>query len=318
MSFYQKILDYKKLGKTYVIAEVGSNYRDYNDQINAVSMAKAAGADAVKFQYFDASELYGPISQINPLCYLPQLKAKADAVGIDLICSAFSPEGMKQIDQYIVAHKIASSEMSHIRLLEMAKKSDKPLILSTGGYFLPDIARVLKFLGDKEVVVLHCNISYPTKYADMKKFNDMKAMFPNVILGYSDHTINIDVVPMAFASAGAVIIEKHFNPFNLTDTPDAPHSLSLAEFKQMVSCLRGSPSAYSEENEARLRHIRRIVATKDIAPGDILKENDNIGIFRSRVDDAAGGNPFLIEKLEGRQAKREVKTGYGLSASDVI
>jgi N,N'-diacetyllegionaminate synthase len=316
MSFYEKILDFEKRGETYVIAEVGSNYKSHQDLINSVQFAKNCGANAVKFQYYSESELYGPVSKINPVNPLPQLKAKADAVGVDLICSSFSPEGVKEVDPYVVAHKVASSEMSHIRILEAVKETGKPVLISTGGYFEQDIKRVIQFMDKHNVILLHCNLAYPAKFSDLVKFNEMKKYFKGPV-GYSDHTESIDAVPFLFQQAGATVIEKHFNPFGYTDTPDAFHSLDMEEFKVMVSYLRNSPIPYSEEDVGRLMHIRRIVATKDLLPGDVLKEGENIGIFRSKEIDANGSNPFRIKDLEGKQVNRAVKAGKGVSMLDV-
>jgi N,N'-diacetyllegionaminate synthase len=313
-AFNDKILELKRQNKIYVIAEVGSNARDENQLVDSVMRAKKCGADAVKFQYFDESELFGPVSKIRKDNPLGRLKVKADAVGIDLICSSFSPEGMREIDPFVVAHKIASSEMSHIRLLETAKSLGKPVILSTGAYFLTDIERVVTFMRSTELVLLHCNVSYPTKFVDMAKYVQLEKL--GLPLGYSDHTTSIDAVPMFFASAGAVVYEKHFNPFNLTDTPDAAHSLNMEEFKAMVDVLRGNAPAYTEENEARLKHVRRVVATKDINIGDVLTEGANMGIFRARESDASGANPFFIDRLEGKKATKQVKAGRGISPLD--
>lgn len=314
-AFYDKLLEYKKQGKVYVIAEVGSNWRTKEDLFGSISLAKACGADAVKFQFLTLSELYGPECKIDATFPLAQLKEKADAVGIDFLCSAFSPDGLKEVDKYVPAHKVASSEMAHMRLLEAVKKTGKPIILSTGAYFMPDIGRTLKFLEDHEVVVMHCNVKYPAKYSNLKKFEELKKARP--IFGYSDHTTSIDVVPLFFKDRGVTVYEKHFNPFDFTDTPDAPHSLNTAEFKTMVSYMRDAPDDFDEEHEARLMYVRRLVALTDLMPGDILKEGVNVGIFRAQKPDARGASPFIMGKVVGKTVAREVRRGDGISLQDL-
>lgn len=329
MSLFDKIKQFQVDDKAYIVAEVGSNYRDYNDLINSVRFAKQVGADAVKFQYFSESELYGPEIKLNPENFLPQLRAKADAVGIDLLCSTFSPLGMAEVDPFVDGHKIASSEMSHVRLLEKVKETDKTVIISTGAYHKSDIKRVVDFMKydpadpmpgntklSPKMVLLHCNVKYPARFSDMQKFRDLHTVWSGPI-GFSDHSLSIDVVPLAFKNAGAVVIEKHFNPFGLTDTPDAPHSLGMDEFKAMVETLRGAPSTYTEENDARLLHVRRVVATKDIAVGEVISEGVNMGIFRVKKPDAKGVNPFNIGSIEGRKAARAIAQGEGISILDV-
>ncbi len=313
-AFYDKLLSYKSQAKTYVIAEVGSNWRTREDLLSSVMLAKACGADAVKFQYLDMSELYGPVSAIDKTFPLGQLREKCDAAAIDFLCSSFSVEGLKEVNKFVDGHKIASSEMSHLRLLEAAKATGKPVLLSTGGYFMTDVLRVLDFLKGAEVIPLHCNLSYPTKHVNTRKFLELKELAE--IVGYSDHTTNIDAVPVLMRNLGAVVYEKHFNPFGYTDTPDAPHSANCDEFKCMVTNLRGVPNDFSEENEARLMHVRRVVALRDLAVGDTLKEGDTMGIFRSKVADANGANPFMITRLEGKRVARAIAQGAGISTAD--
>lgn len=321
MSFYEKVLEKKRDGRVYVIAEVGSNWRTDDDLVRTVDLAKAAGADAVKFQYFTKDELYGPTYIPEVSFPFERLADKAKAVGIDFLCSAFSPEGVAIVDPYVEAHKVASSEMSHIRILEAVKRTGKPAIISTGAYFVADILRVMDFMGEHPVIPLHCNVSYPTKLVDLAKLT--RLLKAGVIggdrpWGYSDHTLSIDAVPAFLCGIlGACVYEKHFNPLDLTDTPDAPHSLNLNEFKIMCSYLNGRPIDGTEEEEARLMHIRRIIATKDLKPGDVLKEGVNIGIFRSRKPETNGVSPFAIKHLEGKQVNRLIEAGEGVSLSDV-
>ena len=300
----------------YVIAELGSNYKTDKDLKLAVHHAKSVGADAIKFQFFDRSELFGPKIKFITNNWLPECSRIAKDIGIDLICSTFSPEGMLRVNEYVGAHKIASAEMSHIRLLETAKLLGKTLILSTGGHGLDDVRRVLSFLNGYPTIVLHCNIVYPTRYVDFQKFNALKRLHYGPV-GYSDHTTNIDVVPMAMVTQGAKCYEKHWNPFGYQDTPDAPVSLSNEEFKTMVSCIRGTPHQYTEENYARTNIVRRLLALRDIKAGEIFSEGNNIGIYRPQHHDTNGQSPMDIGTFLGRKAKRDIAYGAGISFNDV-
>lgn len=317
-AFYDKILDIKSRNQAYVIAEVGSNWKTRDDLMGAITLAKACGADAVKYQYFTESELYGPVPEIDKTFPLFHLKEKCDAIGIDFLCSTFSVPGMDEADKFLVAHKIASSEMSHVRLLERAKASNKPIILSTGAFFLADIRRTIEFLAGSELILMHANLSYPTKLTDIKKFEALKSEVGDVPIGYSDHTTSVDLVPKIYKDMGVSVYEKHFNPFDYTDTADAPHSLGRDEFKCMVSYLRGQPNDFNEENEGRLKHIRRVVAIKEIRPGDRLIEGENIGIFRVREADARGISPFNLDRVIGKGATKVVEVGRGVSIADTV
>src|SRR3990167_1071022 len=109
--------------KTFIIAEIGSNWTSFEEAKDSISFAKQAGADAVKFQAFRVEALYGFYdSQYGehramggngelPLEWLPKLKEKADACGIEFMCSAFSPELYDVVNPYVLVHKIASSEL---------------------------------------------------------------------------------------------------------------------------------------------------------------------------------------------------------------
>ncbi len=315
-NFWKKIEEYKAQGKTYVVAEVGSNWKSIQDLFGAVQLAKACGADAVKFQYFTESELFGPVEEIDKDFPLQQLREKANAAGIDFLCTAFSVKGLKEVDKFVPAHKVASSEMAHKRLLEAVKATGKPIILSTGAYFIKDIARTVKFLNGANVIIMHCNVQYPAKFVNLQKLKEIKDTFGGIV-GFSDHTTSIDLVPLHMKSLGVTVYEKHFNPFGYADTPDAPHSLNTKEFETMVALFRGSLVVFDEENEARLKHIRRVVALKEILPGETLKEGDNIGIFRSKILDANGLHPFGIEALEGKIIGHHKVRGDGISIMDL-
>ena len=318
MNLIQKIKD---TNLPYIIAEVGSNYKSIEDLLKSIELAKLAGADAVKFQYFTPRDLYGPFEadvHYSDMIPVENLKAYSSQVGIDFLCSAFSPESVKLLDPLVSAHKIASSEMSHIRLLEAVKETKKPLILSTGGHHIGSINQAVEFMGeDYPLILMHCNLKYPTKYVDLKKL-DAVANFKGLV-GYSDHTTSIDAVPVFMTKVvGVRVYEKHFNPFDYADTPDAPHSLSLKEFQVMCSLLKETKVIdYTEENEGRLMHIRRIIATKDLKAGDELKEGVNMGIYRSKRVDDKGMSPFTIGKFEGKKLKRDVSLGEGLSLNDI-
>ncbi len=322
--FYDKLLAYKKESKVYVIAEVGSNWKEISDCANAISLAKNCGADAVKFQSFSEKDLYGTgNNDLNlPLNIIALLKEKADAVGIDFLCTVFEPSRVKDVDPYVLAHKIASCEMADIRLLEAAVKSEKPTIVSTAAYTISDIARTIDFLKanrKEEIAVMHCNLAYPARYVDLPKFKQIAELTEKygTLLGFSDHTTSVDAVAEFMKESNITVYEKHFNPMDYTDTPDAEHSLSTDQFKAFVAILRGSTPELTEENEARLKVLRRLIATQDIKKGELLVEEKNFGIFRSRVNDANGASPFALGLVSGKSANRDIAMGEGISVGDV-
>jgi N-acetylneuraminate synthase len=334
----------------FIIAEVGSNWKTKEDCLNSIHLAKACGADAVKFQLFDEKALYGfdvdavrlkeyqqtvggyqfntvdshdlkPMREASmPVEWLPALKSKADAVGIEFMCTAFSPELYDVVDPFVNIHKVASAELSHIRILEKLRALGKPVILSTGASGQADITMALAALGkETPTVLMYCVAAYPAREVNLDNINLLKSTF-NTLTGYSDHTTDVFEIPQRAIKSGACVIEKHVN-FVEADGPDAPHSLSTDEFRRMVSVVRGgiqaSIGSIREEKGMVLRHNRRIIATRDLSVGDTLTEGTNFGIYRSLKDDTNAAHPFMINQMNGKAVKRAIKAGDGIAPGDV-
>jgi N,N'-diacetyllegionaminate synthase len=304
-----------------IIAEVGSNWRNFEDCKDSISKAKACGADAVKFQLFDYVSLYGPTLlpvEVTSNTYylnkdwLPKLKEKADACGIEFMCTAFSPELIDIVDPFVSTHKVASSDLTHIRMLEKLEKIKKPVILSTGGSGKVDIATAVKIFLWREIPVtlMYCVSAYPARVINAFQFEWLKSFGCSV--GYSDHSIDVAIIPLTFAKLGATVIEKHAN-FVGARGPDSPHSLNTEEFKCMVQTLRGEEPMLNEEQDMITMYNRRLIATRDISPGDVLIENGNFGIYRSLKPESVALSPWLVDKVNGQIAKIFIKCGDGIS-----
>lgn len=315
-----------------IICEVGSNWRTKEDCLSAIHLAKAVGADAVKFQLFTHEELYGLPSEQSPHAlpstWLGALKAKADAEGIEFMCTAFSPVGYEIVNQYVNVHKVASAECTHVRILEKLAKLGKQVILSTGAHTPADIEEALNVLARRNtqepmavplsVVLMYCVASYPAREIDFRQMIRLQDIF-RLPVGYSDHSTDILNIPRLAKAQGAVVLEKHFNPHNYKDTPDAPHSLNTDQFKKMVLSTKGAlPFTWStgEENDMRLFHNRRLIATRDIAEGSYFIEGENFGIYRSLQRDETGASPFMVKQANGRKATRYIKAGEAIAPSD--
>jgi N,N'-diacetyllegionaminate synthase len=284
----------------YVIAEVGSNWRSFADAKDSVSMAKKCGADAVKFQFFRESDLYGtePSDDLKsnelPAEWLPLLKEKADACGIDFLCTAFSPLGLKLIDPLVGAHKVASAENRYDELLLAMGATNKPIIISCGGSGLGDILAIAKFCKEhikQKVVFLYCNAAYPSRYHNLFNIDDLRKCLSGEgfhDIGFSDHSLDVIYAPLsAHRHFGARVIEKHFRLDHITNTPDAGHSLDTSEFSAMVTALRKlNTGVYGtiEEKPFYEKINRRMVATKKIPKGSLLidrGQDKNYGFYRS-------------------------------------
>jgi N,N'-diacetyllegionaminate synthase len=306
----------------FIIAEVGSNFRDLRDCLDSIAQAKKAGADAVKFQAYNSLAMFGQdLGRMKgelPLEWLPQLKEKADACGIEFMCTAFSPEILAEVDKYVEVHKIASSDLTHFDLLIAAKETGKPVLLSTGASSIGDISAAINVLGKENLIVLYCVSSYPTRMTDLRVMHMIGDEF-DVITGFSDHSLDIVGYPVIAADNGAAVIEKHFTAID-ADTPDRPHSLTVSEFKLMVDHIRGDKqpaiAPTVEERDMFLRHNRRLVATTTIHAGEHLIKGENFGAYRCLYDDSRGLHGFLGDAVTGKIAVKEIKIGQAIGSGD--
>lgn len=324
---------------TYIIAEVGSNWRSFDDCKHSIQMARQCGADAVKFQLFTARDLYGSVtdamgmrfldgngnavwdrSRELPPDWLPKLADKARAAGIDFLCTAFSVEGLKLVDPYVKAHKIASSDLCHVELLRAAKATGKPIYLSTGASSKGDVERVLQVLEGADVTLMYCASAYPSRMHNLFEMEWMRKTWGRPV-GLSDHSLDVVYAPLSAARHfGATVIEKHFTAID-AETPDSPHSLNVDQFKYMVDHIRGARKDIGfgptpEERDMLLRHNRRLIATRDIAEGEMLDPGKNFGCYRSLKDDRRGLSGFDMAFVAGKTAAKAIKAGDSIGPGD--
>lgn len=347
----------RKIGDShpcFIIAEVGSNWTNLQDCLDSIVKAKQCGADAVKFQLFDFLSMYGftpglsdynknstntvysvnyeGLMGVSPYFHpdwLPQLKTKADRVGIEFMCSAFSPELVEAVDPYVNIHKVASAEMMHVRILEKLRSIGKPVILSTGASGVEDIRRAINALSyDEEfrrslvqTILMYCVAAYPAREVNLVHIQALRGAF-GALCGYSDHTLDVLTIPEHAFQLGACVVEKHFThlPSDI-ETPDRDHSLNPDQFKRMVDSIRGTLKGAIgptlEEKPMILRHKRRLLAIADIAVGDTLQEGVNFGIYRSLKDDMHALGPWMVNEVNGKTAKRGIQAGDGIGPGDI-
>jgi len=310
------------MGKPYIIAEVGSNFTTFDDAKDAIPLAKACGADAVKFQCFTSKEMYGFEGErdLDIREWLPHLKEKADACDIDFLCTAFSPETLKLVDKLgVKAHKIASSDLSYIDLLKAAKETGKHVYLSVGGHHWNDIRSALEYMGKTNTTVMYCCSEYPSRWHNLRAINVIRDTY-NCNAGYSDHSIDVYTPVTAYHKHGATVIEKHFNPKPEVNTPDSGHSLCPDSFAYMCAMLRNGdePIKYPSpgERDMLLRHNRRLIVTQNINTGDALQYGRNFGSYRSLKDDTRGLGTWYAYKVDGKRAAKGMNAGDSIGPGD--
>ncbi len=312
--------------KPFIIAEVGSNWKSIDDCMASIEAAKRAGADAVKFQAYTFQALYGlgkehiPRSYQKeyelPMDWLAKLKNKCDQVGIEFMCTGFDPDTMKNIDQFVNCHKIASSDLNYKALLEMAVRLRKPLFISTGAATDGDVRDAMIHLKDLQVILMYCVAAYPAKAVNMFVMDRLKEYSDYV--GFSDHTQDYAYIPLsAVKNHGAVAIEKHFNILS-DSTPDSGHSLNELQFTSMVDLITGKRSVkiipHASESDMTSKHKRRIIATRDIKEGEKFKLNENFGVYRSLNKALNAHTADMADEIDGSACKASIKASEAITS----
>lgn len=341
--------------RVFVIAEAGSNWHSGNDgkgkarAFEMIEVAKAAGADAVKFQTFRAEDTY--VSNAGSSDYLAEggiredirtlfeelslsdemvyeLAEHAKKIGIEFLSSIFSPRDFALIDPLVKRHKIASYEIGHLRLLELAARSGKPLILSTGASSSAEIdwaVDVFKKNGGTSLTLLQCTAKYPAhpKDLNLRVIPWLKSRY-QVGAGLSDHSFEPLSAPLAAVALGASCIEKHFTLSRTLIGPDHSFAIEPLELRQMIHSIRevesmlGSSVKRVEVIEEELYFFakRGIQALRDIRKGEILNEGENIAILRPGKQ-RLGLHPKHLLNIQGKIALRDIRRGEGIQYNDI-
>ena len=223
----------------YIIAEIGVNHEgSVSVAKKMIKQAKSIGLDAVKFQTYKAEnlviknspaywdikkektntqfKLFKKYDKLNKKDYI-KLYQYCKKINIDFLSTPFDIETVSWLKNLMPAIKIASADINNYPLLKAVGLTKKKVLLSTGASNLKEIKdaiKILKKFGSREIVIMHCILNYPTKNsnANLKMIEDLKKKFPNIIIGYSDHTLpSNDISPCSIAyQLGARVIEKHF------------------------------------------------------------------------------------------------------------
>ncbi len=338
----------------YVIAEAGSNWRmgtpsrDLAMARALIDVAVAAGADAVKFQTYkpetvyvhnpgkseylakagiqeDIRDIFQDLSM--PYEMIPELATYCSENGIDFMSTPFSIDDAAAIDPYVDVHKLASYEITHAPLIEWLARSNKPLIMSTGGATHADIAWAVQHynqLSDATLTLMQCTAKYPAPLAtlNLRVIPELLRKY-GVPVGLSDHSKDPTIGPLGAVALGATVIEKHYTLHNALPGPDHAFAINPDELKLMVSSIRNMEVALGQdtkevlpaENELRSFAQRAIQATKPIREHDVFALGVNIDVLRPGQQ-KQGAHPRYLEELEGKQAKRHIAQGEGVTVDD--
>jgi len=337
----------------YFIADIAANHDGDLERAKAlIHLAKEAGADAAKFQHFQAPKIvsdYGfanmdskvshqakwkkSVTQVYAEAsvswkWTPILKEECDKAGIDFFTSPYDYDSIEHVTPYIPAFKIGSGEIDWIEALEHMASKGKPIIIATGAAEIGEVQRavhaILKL--NKQLCVMQCNTNYtasPENY-DHINLNVLKTyatMFPEVVLGLSDHTHGNATI-LGAVTLGASVVERHFTDNNDREGPDHKFALNPNDWAHMVEETRlleralGSADKFITGNEAQTSVVQRrcLRAARDIKAGETFTR-EMIDVLRPATPGAI--TPDQIQNVIGTKALSDLPQGKELRWTDL-
>lgn len=338
---------------TYFVADIAANHDgDLERARMLIHLAKEAGADAAKFQNFRAPEIVSDYgfkmmnSQVShqaawkksvfqvydeaaiPFEWTHILKETCEVVGIDYFSAPYDFEAIDMLDPYVAMYKAGSGEIDWIEALERMASKGKPFFVATGAASIGEVQRAMQAILriNPQVVLMQCNTNYtasPDNY-DHLHLNVLRTygvMFPDVILGLSDHTHALAPV-LGAVTLGARVIERHFTDSNDREGPDHKFAMNPDNWARMVEETRllerafGSPDKFIAANEAQTSIIQRrcLRAARDIQAGETMTR-EMIAVLRPATPGAI--KPHEIEAVTGTRVLHDLPKGKELCWTDL-
>ncbi|KGY11302.1 N-acetylneuraminate synthase [Vibrio tubiashii] len=334
-------------GSPYFIADIGANHDGCLQKAqDLIYMAAEAGSHAVKFQHFKADtivsktgfdqlgdkqshqskwkksvfEVYQGAS-IN-LDWTETLVETCKKANVDFFTSPYSLELVDFVDQFVPAYKVGSGDITWPEIIDRMASKSKPILLACGASNLDEIDNAVRAANKhtRDIVIMQCNTNYTAslenfKYINLNVIKTLRSMYPEAILGLSDHTPGHSTVLGAIA-LGANVIEKHFTDSNDNEGPDHKFAMTPSSWREMVdrsnelTFALGSGVKKVEENEKETVVVqRRSIRLRD----DInLKAGDTIGYedlicLRPCPEDAIA--PYELDRVVGKELSCSINGG---------
>jgi len=335
--------------RPYVIAEIGVNHEGSMACARMlIEQAHEGGADAAKFQSYRADTLASKNSPAywdtdkEPTRNQHQLFSKHDSfgeaeyreladhcrtTGIDFLSTPFDDAYVDFLAPMMPFFKIASADITNTPLLRRVASKGKAVVLSTGAATIEEITGAVDELrrhGAVDIVLLHCVLNYPcaNENAHLNMIDGLGAAFPDLVIGYSDHTIPDDTMTVTLGAyaKGARIIEKHFTHDKTLPGNDHYHAMDVADLTRLTAGLTALAAAMGEtdkaplasETSARDNARRSIVLTRDIAAGTYLSEDM---LIPKRP--GTGISPLHWDEIIGRTVARDLTADHVLEWDDL-
>jgi len=332
----------------YFIADVAANHDgDLQRAKDLIFLAAEAGANAAKFQHFKAETIVSDVgfkalgsqkshqaawkksvfeiyreASLN-LDWTSELKDTCDKAGIEFFTSPYAPDLVDHVDPYVPAYKIGSGDVTWIELIEHIARKQKPCILASGASTMDDVHRAVVAATNinPEFALMQCNTNYTAsldnfKYIQLSVLKSYRAMYPDMILGLSDHTPGHVTVLGAIAHE-AKLIEKHFTDDTKRSGPDHAFSMDPRTWREMVDRSRelelaignGVKKIENNESETSVLQRRAIRLTLDLDQGAVLRR-EHLTVLRPCPHD--GLPPYVLGEVIGRSLRQALKAGEHL------
>tara|TARA_B110001452_G_scaffold72987_1_gene59026 strand:+ start:3431 stop:4495 length:1065 start_codon:yes stop_codon:yes gene_type:complete len=347
----KKVVDNNSL---YFIADIGANHNGSLDKaIELIHLVKEAGGDAAKFQNFSAKKIvskYGFDNMKGKVSHQANwsksiyevyedasinkdwtsiLKNECDKLGLDYFTSPYDFESIDLVNPYVDLYKIGSGDASWLEIIDYVLKKGKPTLLATGACDLEDVKRMMKLALSRtnDVVLMQCNTNYTGSaenfsYCNLNVLKTYNQMFPNTVLGLSDHTTGHATV-LGSITLGARVIEKHFTDDNNQQGPDHGFAMNPTSWKEMVDRSYELLSALGdgikrvEENEKQAYKVQRrcLRASSNLNANHVITKLD-LEPLRPIGDGAF--QPFQEKELIGKKLKRDIEFGEHFSIDNIL
>jgi len=316
--------------RIYIIAEIGGNFTTYEQAVELIDAAKECGVDAVKLQTYRAETLSsrkamfdmentGVTSQFElfeEYAIGEELHEKvfhyARQKGLDIFSSPSHRTDVDMLERLgCDAYKIGSDDAVNLPLLRYIASLGKPVVYATGMCTLEEVRESVDAMlgqGNGRIIILHAITAYPTHPEDvnLRAIQTLKAAFPQLAVGYSDHTMGITACICA-AAMGAQVLEKHFTCDQHAQGPDHMHSADPGQMRALVEAVRsfevmrgsGVKMPAASELGTRKNNRKSIVLCQDVQAGEPISA-EAVDIKRPGY----GIQPKYLEQVIGRRAAR--------------
>ena len=349
-------IDNKKIGPqhpTYFIADIAANHDGDLERAKLLcKLAKESGSDAVKFQHHNCQKYVSDYGFRNlgskfshqssweksiyetyksaevPISWTSELKQYCDEIGITMFSTPYDLQMVDHLNDFVGCYKIGSGDLAFDLMIKEVAKTKKPIMIATGASTLKEVERAINILREHnvQIVLMQCNTNYTGNdenydFINLNVLKTYKTMFPDVIIGLSDHTHG-PVTTLGAVALGAKVVEKHFTDDNNRKGPDHPFSMNPESWKEMVDSTRilersmGSFFKKVEDNEKETVVLQRraLRLTRDLKKGDLISFDD-FEFQRPCPTDAFCINEY--EKIIEKPVNRDISTGDYLKNGDI-